>query len=37
MEKALIESLSEEFSYKITESIPSGGRFCEHVISLKKD
>jgi predicted ArsR family transcriptional regulator len=36
MEKALIESLSGEFSYKITESIPSGGRFCEHVISLKK-
>ena len=35
MEKALIESLSEEFSYKITESIPAGGRFCEHVISLK--
>ena len=36
MEKALIESLSQEFSYKITESIPSGGRFCEHVLSLKK-
>jgi len=36
MEKALIESLGEEFSYQIAESIPSGGRFCEHVLSLKK-
>jgi len=36
MEKTLIESLGENLSYKIIESIPSGGRFCEHVISLKK-
>lgn len=36
MEKALIESLDKNLSYHIEESIPSGGRFCEHVVSLKK-
>jgi len=36
MEKVLIESLGENLRYHIKESIPSGGRWCEHVISLKK-
>ena len=36
MERVLIESLGDNLSYEIEESLPSGGRFCEHVISLKK-
>jgi len=37
MERVLIESLGENLTYHIAESIPSGGRFCEHVVSLKKN
>jgi len=36
MERVLIESLGDNLSYHIEESIPSGGRFCEHVVSLKR-
>ena len=35
MERALVEELNKDLEYVITESIPSGGKFCVHVVKWR--
>lgn len=36
MERALVEELNKDLEYVITESIPSGGKCCVHVVKWKE-
>lgn len=36
MEKTLVESLGKNLGYRISESIPKGNSFCDHIIEVKQ-
>ncbi|HEX9916396.1 MAG TPA: hypothetical protein VGB16_01545 [candidate division Zixibacteria bacterium] len=36
MERTLVEELNKDLEYVISESIPSGGKYCVHVVKWKE-
>jgi len=35
MEKAVVEELNPELSYRIGKSVPAGDSYCEHIVEIK--
>jgi hypothetical protein len=36
MEKTLVESLGKNLRYRISNSIPAGDSYCDHIIEVKQ-